>query len=716
MPTTIDLENAKQIRRQMEVYIRMDYLDDVELAFGGYSSTAKLADGILDERDWPMRKLADLQDNGFPLDESCELYDSTVVASSANGKLGVRGNVGENVSLTVTGDDTINSLSLFVTGAGSVTYDGVTSNIAGSNAIIPIGSGSVMLEFAPSTTINRVEIAAVVSGVAMEITNESLISCVVSMRSDLSIIEPTLPESEINIEAYSDLDIGEILADIPDETPLTYQAGYDSDLSTVRNFYVSGQMTWKDNAISIHAIDAVHLLEKETVPVSVGDTDCVIDSWEYGVGLDQILRLFYYYIIDAQIPNLNYDSLPITLLIPYYHPVSAVDKGIRQKRGLVGRGHKYRDVIAEMMNIFHFDNIANKYIIRNPEIWTNFWPSYVDAGIPKLSYIKQTPKWDIYENDCGSFSEIRNRKISSITAVLHDVDSALCVDGVRGDLIDATNSIIGSFEWEKNTGGNINMNESNIFAFVIGVTKKDLEETGSNAVIPIIPVNDYGLSSVDTRMIYFSLDSRSYDFQGHYLVDSQSLYGTIPDRSSGGAGSSNLFTQFIPWDAVYRAGTVPNWRQLWMSETNAWNALVSAGFISADTTQATLNIYGFFMRETLHEQTFSGINPAGTKEKIEPLYHGHVWLTDECQADVEPYTEPTEVIEIFPDKAIKNLMNRSNITGSFTWKGDPRMQPRDVFTFHRLDGTEEECTLENITITHSGGGTSAEITYRKGVI
>ena len=33
------------------------------------------------------------------------------------------------------------------------------------------------------------------------INNENLISCVVSLRSDLSILEPTLPESEINIEA-----------------------------------------------------------------------------------------------------------------------------------------------------------------------------------------------------------------------------------------------------------------------------------------------------------------------------------------------------------------------------------------------------------------------------------------------------------------------------------------------------------------------------------
>ena len=59
---------------------------------------------------------------------------------------------------------------------------------------------------------------------------------------------------------------------------------------------------------------------------------------------------------------------------------------------------------------------------------------------------------------------------------------------------------------------------------------------------------------------------------------------------------------------------------------------------------------------------------------------------------------------------------RSNKGGSFTWKGDPRMQPRDVFNFHRLDGSILECTIETIELTHEDGGTIASITYREGVV
>lgn len=60
--------------------------------------------------------------------------------------------------------------------------------------------------------------------------------------------------------------------------------------------------------------------------------------------------------------------------------------------------------------------------------------------------------------------------------------------------------------------------------------------------------------------------------------------------------------------------------------------------------------------------------------------------------------------------------NASNLTGSFTWKGDPRIQPRDTFKFTRLDGTVEVATVERIEMTHEAGGTSATIYYRLGVM
>lgn len=53
---------------------------------------------------------------------------------------------------------------------------------------------------------------------------------------------------------------------------------------------------------------------------------------------------------------------------------------------------------------------------------------------------------------------------------------------------------------------------------------------------------------------------------------------------------------------------------------------------------------------------------------------------------------------------------------TFTWKGDPRMQPLDAFQLRHRDGTTDVYTIESITLDHTGGGMSAEITARKGIL
>lgn len=64
----------------------------------------------------------------------------------------------------------------------------------------------------------------------------------------------------------------------------------------------------------------------------------------------------------------------------------------------------------------------------------------------------------------------------------------------------------------------------------------------------------------------------------------------------------------------------------------------------------------------------------------------------------------------------------SNITGEFAWKGDPRMQPRDLCKFYHTEKNKhlndsgkdyELIQIETIEIIHEAGGTQAKITYRK---
>lgn len=114
--------------------------------------------------------------------------------------------------------------------------------------------------------------------------------------------------------------------------------------------------------------------------------------------------------------------------------------------------------------------------------------------------------------------------------------------------------------------------------------------------------------------------------------------------------------------------------------------------------KGTVKVYGYQVTPTRLAKTQSVKRP-GVTEETQVLVYGQLKAADAL---------------VFPNYGC--ILSASNLTGSFAFKGDPRMQPRDVFTFHRLDGTTELCTIESMTLKHQGGGPSADLTYRKGVV
>ena len=134
----IDIQNAKQIRDPMTVLISMEVPEDVAVTYSGFENV-KIEDAQLGQRAWPMRQLADLQGEGFALDGSRSLYDPSVTASAANGKIGIRGDVGEDVTFTVSGDSNINGLSLAATGTDRVFFNGQTATFSDGQVITRLG-------------------------------------------------------------------------------------------------------------------------------------------------------------------------------------------------------------------------------------------------------------------------------------------------------------------------------------------------------------------------------------------------------------------------------------------------------------------------------------------------------------------------------------------------------------------------------------------------
>lgn len=664
--SAIDVENAKQIRDPMDVLIKMEVPEEVNLTYSGYASSSKVADAVLDERGWPMRMLADLQGNGFQLDGACRLYDPTVTPSATNGKLGVRGNIGQRLSITVTGDTIINGLSIVASGTDAVHFNGQTAALSGGQVIIPVGASSITIEFDPLTSDTRAEVSTAMAGTSIQVTNDSLISCVVSLRSDLSIDNPTLPESEINIDVYNDVDISEVVASIPDDTPITYSAGYVGDMSQNRQFYISGQITWADNVISIHAVDAVHFLDVEINPIALGDymfTKTNVRGPSHFIGAIKWL-----------INSCGVEPVQVGLLYEGIAPIV-------RKNGydLYFNRTNLRELIAHIVNVFKIDDVPSSAYAYDygGSVPYSFWINYVDAGRPKFSDIKPSPMWDIYEDDCGSISKVVEAKISMINL------ECLLLGNYN------TNAAkIGSVSWQK--GGPAFPSIDELTFHINGCKVEEVnyyilpfDSTGHTTVwtqrmLPTINVINDNNETIQTRPItYQMVDSKS--LQIYY---SQDPYDVASDPRGV------IYTQVMPKD-----------------NPQAWKDLIKKGVINDSDDVVNLDIIGAY-HETFTEKLVFGDTSGKVLEIDNDDIAGKLYFSNATH---------TENGVAYPDMAMDSLLKRSNITGSFKWKGDPRMQPRDVVNFHRLDGTVEEITLENITIHHEGGGTYAEITYRKGI-
>ena len=658
MPTTIDRENAKQIRQPMDVLITMQVPDDdITLSFSGYTSTSKVSDGRLTQPTWPMRRLADLQGDGFALSGSCALYES-LTPSATNGKLGVRGHVGQAVNLTVTGSQQMAGLTLLVTGASAVTYNGYSHEVTSGRVSFLVGATTAALTLTPASEETRIEISSVNTGADITISNDSLISCIVSLRSDLSAIDPTLPESEINVEAYFDRDVSEAVAGIPDDTPVYYRAGYGDDLSQTRSFYVSGEVTWADNVLSIHAVDAVHFLDYTIpAPLELPDGDL---SRVYSLAGN---------LVREKIPNASTERNRILRAVSGYYT-----------NAVIPAGTNVRDYLAFMSNALHADLTQT----------VAMWPTYTDAGNPSLTISKPSAKWSVSEEDCGDIKKNAERSLSGIVCDTYTVG--------EGQYF----TILGTASMVKNVGVSINF-DSDVFGarYYIGIYVGPTGGEGNREKYNAAHIPADTASNI-IPMVPGAIDGYHEGRFGYYP-------GTAWQLTHPGVAQSDIleighrgYSQFIPWDCYYDGGS---YFDRFTTQQGAWNELLTTGIIDSNDTQIELTIAGYgYTAEKVKTIVGTGRKPAEISN-LPYMGVGRYQIVGSSSSQV-----------LFPEPALENLLERSNITGSFTWKGDPRMQPRDVINFHRLDGTVEEVTIESITLKHEGGGTSAEIVYRKGVV
>ena len=586
----IDTQNAKQIRDPMIISCGMAAESRVTITcsdFSGFFLQDTNPNASLKSDEWPLRRITDLQGDGFPLDGSCEFYEAG--AGSADGKIGVKTHIGGTGSFTVSASSEIPALTIYTEGDGTITADSAEYELRGVN-VVPVNATSITLTFESSDEYRRVEVISVVPGVNLSWNNDTLVSVQLNLRSDLAIENNQWMVSEIEIRAYYPDDISEAVSGISDDVPIWYTAGYAGNMSTERRFYLSEPVTMDRNIITIKGRDASHKL------VAHGNAAHILNTTT-GSGRRDLYAKMAYFIEDAGIKLRAREAAP------------APTSGTTQ-RTLIFKSNTYDSIVANIMNLSHTGT---------------YWPTFVDAGIPRIYHTKPTKKWDINEEDCGNVTRTADRNVSKIRS---DDDYGLHSKVVRSNELQeiVRRHVTAGARYTQNAGG---------YFWALNV---------SNAVSVFRTAESVRWTADQT--------TREYKTTGYGINEKGEIVPTV-------------VVQYINECIV---------------KGKAADIEVDAETVTATPARA------------------------GVTMEASPIAYGQVYG--------EPASGQTAVF-IYPN--YRNLFHRSNITGSFLWKGDPRMQPRDVFSFHRLDGTEELCTIESITLKHEGGGTTAEIAYRLGV-
>ena len=591
---TIDSENRKQIRTPFEIHAGLSgRVQGADLQFTsswGAATDTNISDA-LDNENWNMRTLTDLQGDGFPADGSCSLYDPALAGSLANGKVGARSVIGGTITINVVRTTEIDAVTLAITSdcEGTVEANGITY-AARRIVVIPIHDRVTVVHARSLDPDRRIEIASITPGVTIELNTENIISCTLALRSDLSIIGPSWQVSDIEISAYWPDDISEAVSNIGDDVPIWYYSGYPGDYSEVRTFYLSEPASMENGVITFKGEDMSHKLEDKNNIAQVLNTTG-------GNGRAGLYNRFVKYITDAGVKLVSKEAAPASNTNTTAYT-------------LILKEQTSREATADIMNLAHYGS---------------YWPTFVDAGIPRVYHSKPAKKWDIYEDDCGDVVRTVDRNIAKIFTSDEDGLHSKCT----------RNTKVQTLQTRAVTAGKGYSHDPEGYWWYLSVTNaKSVLATAAKIVWTAAKTTTSKKVKVKTGKKYKSGKNKG-----------KPIYKTVTQKVNQCVVTGKSVTLSKETSSILHSGKRPGQ--------------------SAEVTPAALGkVYG------------------GTT-LLYPNYN--------------------------------YLFNRSNITGSFTFRGDPRMQPRDVFCFHRKDGTEELCTIESITLIHEAGGTKAELTYRKGI-
>ena len=581
MPT-INAENLKSIRQAMEIHVAFSADLGVNLYYVAPTSTIKDSNyaETLEQSSWYFMQLADLADEGFTLDGTVDLYDPTA-AGSEYGKIGLLSSPGSSFTISVSAQSTIPVITIeFRDSEGTVEVNGNTYTIQ-QYTVIPVNASSVSLYFHNSSATKRIQIGSIFAGISASFDNESIISCNLSLQSDLKPDNPTLPISSIEMTALYREDLSAAISAMPDNAPITYYSGYPGDYSPTRQFYLSEPASIKNGIIELHGEDSVRFLDGVDVGCEWFTCKTKKSAWAISNWITK---------------KLTAAGVPVISHMPAQSGTSTGDQDMIINAGSL------RDHVANIMNLCRSDA---------------YFPKFVDAGRPRLTINKPTASYTINEADCGDIEIAYDRQIAVIKTDDDHGVKTIVSGGIEND--------------ELETDKKVTMNKR------------------------------------------YTINGDSDNYYWRYIVSGQKV---------NVVWQNPLSFAFRPTRTSYK--TTVNGKTVWkdLVDVQGWRVTFSDS------------------NKTLRPAD----NRSGAEMDFSPMTYGTIIQSNSDNT----YTRLYPIFDA--------IFDRSNVTGSFTWKGNPKMQPRDVFNFVRLDGTTEVCTVEAIELKHERGGLSATISYRKGIV
>ena len=615
MTTTIDRQNALQIReRPMDIHVTLQTGESSRVGSYSASGQIKVDDDTLGEPAIAMRNVTDLAGDGFPLDGSCVLYDPSEQATATNGKMGLRSNIGQAVTVRVNSTNTLTSLTIATRGEGTIEHNGTSYPTTGLN-VISIGANSAVLTFTPSEADERIEIDYIVPGIILEITNDNLISCTLALRSNLDVADHTWEESEIEVQVYYPYSIADSFAYVQNDWPITYQAGYDTDMSEVRYFYLSEPIEQENNVITIRGVDASHWLEEKTMQ----------ERWLLAATKGSLHEIYEDFVKAIE-------GAGVTLRKKQAW-AGETWTGTSSLRYVIVPEQTARDYVAGVMNLTlnHIDG----------DVWKCM--QFVDAGIPAVENGDGTVfgrVWTLNKSELGDWTESFEQNIAKINDASDERKFNELITNPNG----GQRLVFGNFP--------------DVLANVMGTNDKSTYTATKKGQVVDVSYDGYALPTWTMGARAVGLDaivSTPSRFFGTVKADS-----TLADK--GGGIAPIISGRYYAKNGAY---------------------------IIADPAAISGGVKSFANPNNL----------PGITIDLEPFTYG------------APLDMKGQTVFNYP-----SLFNRSNKTISFTWKGDPRMQPLDYIKI--VDDTKPMSPatwyrITNIELTHEGGGTQASIEARE---